>query len=289
MTILFALLAAFSNALSLITQHVASVSNPEKARGWRLIPYLFKNTLWLFGWVALGGAFLFQALALHDGEMALVQPLLITELVFVLVLRRVWLHQDIRSITWWSAAVTCVALALFVAMADPQGGKTSPSGRAWVSATEAALGATAVLALFGLWGSPRRRAALFASATAIMWALVATFIKQTTETISQSGLNMFVHWPVYALAASGLAATILDQVTLHIGPLSVSQPFLVIVDPIASIVLSVWIFDEMFSSNPARVALAVVAFATTCAAVTTLINTAPGTIEPTSAPADAAA
>jgi hypothetical protein len=202
----------------------------------------------------------------------------------------VWLRQDIRSITWWSAAVTCASLALFIAMAEPEGGSTSPSSHAWISATVAALGLTAVITLFGLWGTPARRAALFASATAIMWALVATFIKQTTETISESGaLHMFVHWPVYALAASGLAATILDQVTLHIGPLSVSQPFLVIVDPIASIVLSVWIFDETFTRNPLRVALAVAAFAIMCAAVTMLINTAPGTIEPSAAPADAAA
>jgi len=35
-------------------------------------------------------AFVFQALALHSGQMSVVQPLLVTELVFALILRRRW-------------------------------------------------------------------------------------------------------------------------------------------------------------------------------------------------------
>jgi drug/metabolite transporter (DMT)-like permease len=289
MTILYALLAAFSNALNVTTQHKASISNPQKVRGWRLIPYLFTNPLWLFGWVALAGAFLFQALALHDGQLSVVQPLLVTELVFALVLRRLWIHQEIRSITWWAAAFTCVSLAIFVAMSEPQGGNASPSSDAWIAASAAAVGMTVVLALLGMRGSPGRRAALLASATAIMWALVATFIKTTTETLSQFGLSgMFVHWPVYALAAAGLAAAVLNQVTLHVGPLSVSQPFLVIVDPIASIALSVWIFGEYFTANAPRTTLAALSFVGMCAAVTVLTRTAPGTMESMNVSAEAA-
>jgi hypothetical protein len=39
-----------------------------------------------------------------------------------------------------------------------------------------------------------------------MWALVAVFIKATTDTLTQFGVGgMFTRWPVYALAASGVA------------------------------------------------------------------------------------
>lgn len=92
---------------------------------------------------------------------------------------------------------------------------------------------------------------------------------------------MFVHWPVYALAATGLAAEVLNQVTLHVGPLSVSQPFLVIVDPIASIALSVWVFEEYFAASTLRLTLAAISFAGMCVAVTILTRTAPGTMEST--------
>jgi drug/metabolite transporter (DMT)-like permease len=222
----------------------------------------------------------FQALALHRGQMSVVQPLLVTELVFGLVLRRVWIHQRIRSITWWAAVLTCVMLTLFVVMAEPQGGQAVPSSRAWAAATVVTVGGAALLALLGMRGSPGRRAALLGSSTAILWALVATFIKTTTETLAQFGFTgMFLHWPVYALAGAGISAEILNQVTLHVGPLSTSQPFLVIVDPIVSIALSIWIFEEYFTANAARIALGAIGFAGMCIGTTLLIRTAPATIK----------
>jgi drug/metabolite transporter (DMT)-like permease len=278
-TIVFALLAAVCNAVNVTTQHVASTSDPKGSKGWRLVLYLFSSPLWLLGWVALAAAFVFQALSLHRGEMSVVQPMLVTELVFVLVLRRVVIHQAIRAITWWAAGLTCMMLALFVAMSEPQGGNDFPSSHAWVVATAVAVAAAAVLAMLGMRGSPVRRAALLGSSTAIMWALVATFIKTTTQTLTHYGIaGMFTHWPVYALAASGLGAEILNQAALHVGPLSTSQPFLVIVDPIVSIALSVWIFEEYFTPNAVRITLAALGFFGMCAAVTILIRTAPSTM-----------
>ncbi len=286
MTVVYALLTALSNALNLTTQHKASITSPRRAKGWRLVLYLFKSPLWLLGWIALAAAFVFQALALRSGQMSVVQPLLVTELVFVLILRRVWVHQTIRSVTWWSAGMTCVSLALFLAMSEPQGGNARPSSDAWLGAVTAGIGVTALLAILGMWGSPARRAALMASATAIMWALVATFIKTTMETLSQFGAaGVFAHWPVYALAAAGLGAEILNQVTLHVGPLSVSQPFLVIVDPIVSIALSVWVFEETFTPSVPRLALGSMSFAGMCVAVTVLTRTAPPTMEAGQPPA----
>ena len=88
MTHFFALLAALSNAVNEATQHIPSTSDPRRSSGWRLVLYLFRNPLWLFGGLALIAAFMFQALALHNGQISIVQPLLATELVFMLVLHR---------------------------------------------------------------------------------------------------------------------------------------------------------------------------------------------------------
>jgi hypothetical protein len=286
-TIVYALLAALGNALNVTTQHAASVSGPKKAAGRRFLAYLLHNPLWLSGWVALIGAFVFQALALHVGQISVVQPLLVTELVFTLVLRRVWIHQSIRPVTWWAGALTCLALALFLGTAEPQGGTAAPPAHAWVTAGGATVGAAAVLALLAVRGSPARRAALLATATAAMWALVATFIKATTQDLSQFGLaGTFTRWPVYALAAAGLITELLEQATLHVGPLSVSQPLLVIVDPIVSIALSVWIFAEYFTENVPRLALGSVAFVGMCCAVAVLTRTAPATMSSTGEPPD---
>ena len=280
MVIVFALLAALANAVNEATQHIASTAAPRRSSGWRLVLYLFRNPMWLFGWVALAGAFVFQALALHDGLISVVQPLLATELVFMLMLRRFWIHQSIRLVTWGAAALTCVSLTVFIIAGQPGGGNPIPTGQHWFSAALACCAGAGVLAVLARRGSPGLRAALYASAAAVMWALVATFIKATTDTLSQFGVGgMFTHWPVYALAVGSVAALFVQQAALHVGPLRVSQPFLVIIDPIVSIALSVWLFEERFTSDGALLAVAAVGFAVMCAGVVLLTQTAPATMK----------
>ena len=277
---IFALCAAFSNALYVATQHVASTSGRVgKASGLRLVAYLIRSPLWLFGWVAAIGAFVFQAAALKNGQLSIVQALLVTELVFGLLLRKVWIRQAIHPAAWGSAALTCVALAAFVAVDQPQGGTPTPTAHAWAGALAAFGGAAAVMTLVARWGSPTRRAALYATAAAIVWALEATFIKTATETLTESGVAaLFTHWPVYALAAGGVAGVVLVQTALHVGPLSVSQPLLVIVDPSLSVILSIWLFQERYTRGPAAIAGSVLAFTVMCVGVVALTRTAPSTM-----------
>ena len=278
--IVFALLAALANAINEATQHVASTAAPHRSSGWRLVLYLFRNPLWLFGWVALAAAFVFQALALHNGLISVVQPLLATELVFMLVLRQFWIHQSIRLVTWGAAALTCVSLTVFIVAGQPGGGNPAATSHHWFTAGLACCVGAGVLAVLARWGSPSVRAGLYASAAAVMWALVATFIKATTDTLTEFGVGgMFTHWPVYALAVGGVAALFLEQAALHVGPLRVSQPFLVIIDPIVSIALSLWLFEESFTSDAAVLAVAAVAFAVMCAGVVVLTQTAPATMK----------
>jgi hypothetical protein len=273
----FALLAAFSNSLYVATQHVASTSGRRaRASGLRLLAYLIRSPLWLFGWAAGLGAFVFQAAALKNGQLSIVQALLVTELVFGLVLRKVWIHQSIRPAAWSAAALTCIALAAFVAIDEPQGGVPVPTSRAWIAALVTFGGAAALMTLGARWGSPTRRAALYATAAAIVWALEATFIKAATETLTESGVTAtFTHWPVYALAVGGIAGIVLVQAALHVGPLSVSQPLLVIVDPTVSVILSVWLFQEHYTRGAVAVSGSVVAFAVMCVGVVALTRTAP--------------
>jgi len=209
-----------------------------------------------------------------------VQPLLATELVFMLALRQFWIGQSIRPITWGAAAVTCVGLTVFVAAGQPGGGQPTPASQHWLTAGLACCAGAAVLAVLARRGSPSLRAVLYASAAAVMWALVATFIKATTDTLTQFGVaGMFTRWPVYALAAGSVAALFLEQAALHVGPLRASQPLLVIIDPIVSIALSVWLFAERFTSDAAVLAVAAAGFAVMCAGVVLLTQTAPATMK----------
>jgi hypothetical protein len=275
----FALLAALANALNVTAQHIASTSDPAHSKGWRFVLYLFRNPLWLLGWIFLIGAFVFQALALHNGQISVVQTLLVTELVFGLVLRQVWVRQSIRPLAWVAAGITCVGTAVFVAMGEPQGGNSTATPDAWWGAFLLCGGVAGLMCLLAQWGSPGRRAGCYAVAAATVWAFVATLIKETTDHLAAFGITgMLTRWAVYALVAAAIAGTILTQAALHVGPLRVSQPFLVIVDPVVSIYLSVELFAEHFTENAVSITLAAVAFVVMCVGVVLLTRTAPATI-----------
>ena len=279
MSLVFALLAALANAVNVATQHVASTSGPEKSTGWRFVRYLIGNPLWLIGGAALLGAFAFQAVALHIGTLSVVQTLLMTELAFSLVLRRVWIRQSISWRAWGSAVLTGASVSVFIVAAEPQGGQATPNGGDWLASILTCAGVAALLALLGTRGSPTRRAVLLATSSSVVWALEATFIKSMTDTVTQHGIGgAFLRWPVYAVAVAGVAGTLLTQAALHVGPLRASQPFLVIVDPLVSIVLSVYLFGEYFTTDAVDLTVASISFVALCAGVVLLTRTVPETM-----------
>lgn len=281
MTVFFALLAALANAVVVVTQHVASSGAPSGISVLKLTRHLFKHPLWLLGWIGLAASFVFQALALHSGLLSVVQPLLVTELVFTLVLRRVCLRQEIAPAAWGSAALTCAGLALFLEAADVRGIGVAPSPVAWVVAVVACVGVAAVLAWSGRTGPAGRRAALWGAAAATVWALEASFIKATTDALAQFGVSgTLERWPIYALAMGGAFGFLIEQTALRVGPLRNSQPMLVIVDPMVSIGLGVWLFNEHFSEDPLSLIVAGASFVTMCVGVALLTRTAPVTMEP---------
>jgi len=271
-TIIFALAAALANAVHLMTQHAASVGVSDSHRGWDLVAFLIRQPLWLLGWAA--------AVALHSGQLSIVQPLLVTELVFALLLRRFWIRQHIAKMAWTGAVITCGALTVFLTAAEPHGGHLQPDAGDWASALAVFGGAVAVFAVMAWWGSPVRRAALYATAASITWALMAAFIKATTNVLVASGpVGTLEHWPVYALIGSAVIGSVLQQAALQVGPLSVSQPLIVVVDPAVAIALSVWIFDERFTVSVAQKTIAAVAFCVMALGVTVLSRTAPSDLE----------
>ncbi len=285
-TIVFALLTAFCNAMVVAVQHIASIRASPKLKGVALARYLLKSPLWLLGWVGIAGSFVFQAIALHRGQLAVVQPLLVSELVFALVLRRQWLHQAIGRRAWAAAGITCVGLSVFLLLANPRGGNgREPTLDNWTWVLAGVVGAVVVLYGLSRTGPPTHRAALLATATALIWALEATFIKTTTDDFTNVGLTgALQRWPIYALAAGGIAGFLMEQGTLHVGPLSVSQPILVLVDPIVSVCLGVVLFNERLAADPGVLAGAAVAFAVVCAAAVVLTRNTPADMAATPLP-----
>jgi drug/metabolite transporter (DMT)-like permease len=275
-SVLFAFAAAFANALNVVTQHVASTAAPVKDRGWRLALYLVRNPLWLFGVVAMIGSFVFQALALYNGRLSVVQSVLVTELVFSLVIGSVWLHRHVAPAAWASASVTAAGLAVFLVMAQPRGGHPQATAQAWLPALLTCGGLVALFTVLAGGGSPIRRAALYAAAAGIVWAALATFLKSATDVLAGNGVPaVLTHAAVYGVVVAGILGTVLAQAALHRGPLAVSQSLMVIVDPVVSIVLGIWLYGEHFVGGPLQISLGALGFTAMVVGVVFLASTAP--------------
>ena len=239
-----ALATALANGLAVTTQHLASTSTENHERGWKFLRYLLHHPLWLFGWGALAGSLLFQAVALHFAPMTLVQPLLVVELVLALVLRRTWLRQTVAASAWVFSGVTVFFLSIFL-FATTRSGDSSESSLHWWAPGSWSAGIVVLLLVVGSRGSPGRRATMWGSATAVLWALEAAFIKECTNVISQVGyLHLFSRWPFYAFVICGVVGLVCEQTALHLGPLKFSQTAIVILDPVASVLLGIWIFGD---------------------------------------------
>jgi drug/metabolite transporter (DMT)-like permease len=280
LAVFFAAATALSNAVAVATQHIASTSSAERMKPWPLVVHLFRQPLWLFGWVALVGSLIFQALALRFGPMSEVQPILVTELVMALLLRRYWIRQSLRGLTWVGAIITCAGLVSFLGATSPSGRANVPTTSSWTLPVLASLAAAAVFVLVAQRGSPSRRAAMFACSTGVLWALEATFIKATTDTIASSGFaGALGRWPVYAFAVGGVLGLFAEQAALHVGPLKVSQPFIVIVDPVVSIVLGVWLYGEKLRGGLLHFGVGGLGFVVMCLGVVLLTQTAPDSMK----------
>jgi drug/metabolite transporter (DMT)-like permease len=81
--------------------------------------------------------------------------------------------------------------------------------------------------------------------------------------------------------ATAIIGSVLQQAALQVGPLSVSQPLIVVVDPAVAIVLSVWIFNERFTVSTAQRVVAGVAFCVMAIAVAVLGRAAPTDLDST--------
>ena len=172
---------------------------------------LVGQTMWLLGTVALLAGYVFQAAALDRGRLSIIQPLLVTTVVFALPLGYFLTAQHVGRREVVGAAVILFGLALFTYFADPSGGNENAPGRDWAIAI-AVLGAICVvlLAYGGRGGaSATTKAAVFGTIAGILFGLSASLTKPTLEYLHDGLEELLTHWEAYALAIAGVLGFVL--------------------------------------------------------------------------------
>lgn len=246
MAVFLALAAAFCNALATIFERIGVESAPsDAAMRWKLMAHVLRRPVWWLGLASMVGAFGFQVAALGQGSLTLVQPLLVTELIFLVVMLRLWFG---RTLGWREALgvlLSVAGLATFLAISDQGGGKLVPDPVGWLLMMVATVGAVVLCVSLARFGSRPWRSAWYGAAGGVSFAVSAAYMKATTVLIGRGGYSgLFTHFEPYGIAVAGLAGLFFAQNAFLAGPITASQASLVIVDPVASIVIGVGLFGD---------------------------------------------
>jgi drug/metabolite transporter (DMT)-like permease len=248
---LFALAAALQQkgALNLPTISLAKPSSLLRLAG---------QTMWLAGTLALLTGYVFQAAALDRGRLAIIQPLLVTTVVFALPLGYFLTRQHVGRREIAGAAVILFGLALFTYFGDPAGGKENASGGEWAIVIVLIVLVSGALLSLGGRGGLSMKAAVYGTVAGILFGLSAALTKPTLEYLHESVGTMLSHWETYALAVAGVLGFVLQQVSLGTGRLAPSVATVSVANPVVGILIGTLLFDERLSRPAWHVVLAVV-------------------------------
>lgn len=245
--VLFALFAAFSNALATVLQRRASLTVPQ-SDGFRfgLVLDLLRRPVWICGILAVIAAGVGQAAALATGALSLVQPLFVLELPLALLIASLVGRSRLPGVLWLAVAAVVAGLGTVLVAASPTGNRTHVPFDRWVLALPACAAAVAVLAAAGLRRPPgRTRAGCLGAATAVCYALTAALMKSAVHALDEGGLGAFLTtWETYGFAVSGICAVLLLEHAMQGGPLVASQPALTLGDAGVSVALGVLLYEE---------------------------------------------
>jgi drug/metabolite transporter (DMT)-like permease len=254
-----ALSAAFLFALAATLQQkgALNLAGVSLAKPMSLVR-LVGQRMWLLGTAALLVGYVLQAGALDRGRLAVIQPLLVTTVVFALPLGRLLTNQHVGRREVGGAAVIVLGLALFTIFGDPAGGEDNAPNDEWAIAIVVLGVLCAALLLVGRHGTPTRTAAVYGSVAGILFGLSAALTKQTVEELHEGVGVMLSHWQCYVLALAGVLGFVLQQVSLGTGRLAPSVATVSVCNPLVGVVLGIAIFDERLSRPAWHVAAAVI-------------------------------
>jgi drug/metabolite transporter (DMT)-like permease len=283
LVVVLSLGAAFAFAASSLLKHIsagrvpdAQSLQPTQVGGF--IRATLSQPLWLGGIACDIIAVGLQVLALHLGSLSVVQPLLITGLLFALILRpRVEHHRISRRQLSWAVVLTA-ALAGFLLLATSGQPATARETADRLPAIVAGvLGTVLAAACIALGRRPRakgRSAALLGVAVGVIDAAIAALLKALTDITARAPLDVLISWQLYTTIALGAGVLLLNQLAFQAGPISASLPAIATINPLLSIAVGVLVYDEHISRGPGGGTLLIILLVLLCAAVVQLTRTA---------------
>ena len=244
--------AVFGAGTALQHRAASGVSRAEVASG-LLFAGLLRRPGWLVGLGLSVVGFVLHVAALHRGSLALVQPIVVTTIVFAVFVRSGLDRKrpDRAEIVW--AACTWVGLALFIAMVGTRSAPGAAGDRTVALFVVAAAAAAAVAGVAARQTtSSARRGFLLGVAAGTLYGLTAGLVKVAASHARLGLVPLLEHWSLWLVAPAGVGAFLLSQWAYHTARLSVTAPVLNIVDVLVAVAFGTVVFGERSSSSPGQ-------------------------------------
>ena len=238
-------LAASCNASASVLQRRASRHEASSAQfSLRMFWDLVHRPAWVFGILTMLTGFVLHAVSISIAPIALVQPLLVAELPFTLVLAAATFHLPVARRDWMAIGMASIGLAVLVGSLAPHGGHAAAVPiRSWAIAIAATVAVVGALVSAGYRGRREHRAAFLGIATGAVFGLNSSLIAGVGATVGHGG-NLLLTWQTYGVVVIAPTSFFLLQNALAAGNLVASQPGLTLTNPIVSVTYGLAVFGE---------------------------------------------
>lgn len=254
-------------AVGAVAQQQEAATYPD-LHGARLMLRLLTKPRWLAATTGNACGYTLQATALAVGSLIVVEPLLVTALVFALPLGARWNGRSItRTQMLWAAALSA-ALAGFLIVGDPDGGKNVQPFQEWFSSIVTCGVIMVVAGGFALLVGPPMRALGLAVVAGTCVGLGSALTKSSVYYLTHGVTPLFSHWEPYALIAVAAFGIFTQQLAFQSGPLEISYPATMILDPLVASFIAVNTLNEhVDTAGSTRVVIGLCVFVLICGTV----------------------
>ena len=212
---------------------------------------LLGQWVWLLGLAAQIIGVVLQAAALDRGRVSIIQPLLVTTVIWALPLGYFLTHQTVGRREILGAAIIVVGLAGFASFGDPAAGIDDAPGADWAIAVIVIGLACVALLLFANRGSLSTRAAVLGTVAGMLYGLSATLMKPVVENLHTDGLaDVIATWEFWIWAAAGVIGFLFQQLSLSTGKLVPSVATVSVANPVVSVMLGALVLQERLDRDP---------------------------------------
>jgi drug/metabolite transporter (DMT)-like permease len=250
--------AASFGLASAVQQRATKQVPPSGTLDPRLLLELIRRPIWVLGIATVIVGLSLQIVALAFGPLVLVQPLLVTGVLFGAVFSAVLAHRRVDRLIMLGSLGCVAGLSTFLVLARPTGGTGQLEQEGWALLPLAiTLGLTVIVCLVvAARSSGVVPIAALATATGVLYGVTAGLMKVVTGQFRSGGfVEPFGHPVLYVVCAVGPLGFLLSQNTFQRGALiAPALAIITIVDPLVGVAIGVSWLGEQVSSSPAALA-----------------------------------